>query len=354
MGFLYEKIIRPGLFMLEAERAHNLATIGLKTLSHLGPITEGFRVFNQVKGKAPIHLFGLNFPNAVGLAAGMDKNAEFPRGAAALGFGHVEVGAVTPLRQPGNPRPRMFRYPKQSALVNRMGFNNHGADAIRDRLARRYPKRKRRTPLGINLGKGKTTDLEDAIEDYLITFKKLAEQADYFSINVSSPNTPGLRHLQKREFLRPLLKELQNANEERVRRLGMPRIPLLVKMSPDVDFRLLDEFLEAILETNCAGVIATNTTTNRGQKGSGDFENGGLSGQPLRLPATQVINYIYRATEGKLPIIGVGGIDDPVSAGEKMDAGASLVQLYTGLVYRGPFVAKRIAKALSAQSHSWF
>jgi len=354
MGILYEKIVRPGLFLLDAERAHNCATVGLKVLSHLGPITEVLRVINQVRCQTPIHLFGLDFPNAVGLAAGMDKNAEFPRGAAALGFGHVEVGAVTPLRQPGNPRPRMFRYPKFFALVNRMGFNNHGADIVAKRLTRKYPKQKRRTPLGINLGKGKTTNLEDAIEDYLVTFKKLADQADYFSINVSSPNTSGLRHLQRRELLSPLLAELQSANEERVRKMGMAKIPLLVKMSPDIDYRQLDEFLEAILDANCAGVIATNTSVNRSQQGMKNFESGGVSGHPLRSTATQVINYIYRATEGKLPIVGVGGIDDPVSAGEKMDAGASLVQLYTGLVYRGPFVAKRIAKALSYQSHNWF
>ncbi len=354
MDMIYEKCVRPCLFLLDAERAHNWAVLGLKALSRARPINEILRICNQVREVTPIRLFGLDFPNAVGLAAGMDKNAEFPRAAAALGFGHVEVGAVTPHRQPGNVRPRMFRYPDHSALVNRMGFNNDGADVVAARLARRYPAGSRPAPLGINLGKGKTTELEDAVEDYIIAFKTLSDQADYFSINVSSPNTPGLRRLQSAHFLRPLLQELQRANRDRALRMGKLQSPLLVKLSPDIGYRQLDQVLEVILEMECAGVIATNTSTSRVYPGAENFESGGLSGRPLRLRATQVINYVYRATEGRLPIIGVGGIDDPVSAGEKMDAGASLVQIYTGLVYRGPLLAKRIAKALATKSRSWF
>ena len=354
MGVLYEKFVKPGLFLLDPERAHNWAAFGLKALSRIRPVAEILRLCNQVREDNPIRLFGLDFPNAVGLAAGMDKNAEFPRAAAALGFGHVEVGAVTPLRQTGNPRPRMFRYPQASALVNRMGFNNHGASVVADRLARWYPAGSRSTPLGVNLGKGKATDLDHAIEDYLISFKLLSEQADYFSINVSSPNTLGLRKLQKPELLGPLLQEMQRVNKDRARRMGAVKSPLLVKLSPDVGFRELDQVLELVLETGCAGVIATNTSISNALLGLPDAESGGISGRPLRKRATQLINYVYRATDGKLPIVGVGGIDDPVSAGEKMDAGASLVQVYTGLVYRGPFLAKRIAKALSNKSRCWF
>ena len=354
LNVIYEKCLRSCLFLLDAERAHNWAVLGLKVLSRIRPIAEILRICNQVGEDMPIRLFGLDFPNAVGLASGMDKNAEFPRAASALGFGHVEVGAVTPNRQPGNPRPRMFRYPAHNALVNRMGFNNDGADVIAARLARRYPAGNRSAPLGINLGKEKTTELEDAVEDYVTAFKTLSDQADYFSINVSSPNTPGLRRLQSARFLRPLLQELQRVNNDRARRLGKLQSPLLVKLSPDLDYRQLDQVLEVIMEMECAGVIATNTSTNRMFPGAKNFENGGLSGRPLRRRATQVINYVYRATEGKLPIIGVGGIDDPMSAGEKMDAGASLVQIYTGLVYKGPFLAKRIAKALATKSRNWF
>ncbi|MFP6855057.1 MAG: quinone-dependent dihydroorotate dehydrogenase [Opitutales bacterium] len=354
MGVLYENLLRTVLFKLDAERAHNWATLGLKVLSRTGPLVEALRICNQWREEKPIRLFGLEFPNAVGLAAGMDKNAEFPRAAAALGFGHVEIGAVTPHRQPGNPRPRMFRYPDHNALVNRMGFNNDGADIVADRIARRFPLNGRSVPLGINLGKGKTTELEDAIEDYLSAFKTLSDQADYFSINVSSPNTPGLRRLQGAKFLRPLLREVQRANHERARRMGTIKSPLLVKLSPDVGYHQLDEVLEVIMEMGCAGIIATNTTTDRVLSGIKNFESGGLSGLPLRPRSTQIINYAYRATEGKLPIIGVGGVDDPVSAGEKMDSGASLVQIYTGLVYKGPFVARVIAKALGSRTRRWF
>lgn len=354
MGVIYEKCLKPGLFLLDPERAHDWATFGLKLLGRMGPVTEVLRLCNQVRQDVPIRLFGLEFPNAVGLAAGMDKNAEFPRAAAALGFGHVEIGAVTPSRQTGNAKPRLFRYPASRALVNRMGFNNDGADAIAERLARWYPLGSRSIPVGANLGKGRSTELDDAVEDYLSAFKTLSDQADYFSINVSSPNTPGLRRLQSAEFLRPLLEELQKANKERARVMGTGASPILVKLSPDVSYSQLDKILELILEMECAGVIATNTSTSRLSQESENFENGGMSGRPLRLKSTQLINYLYRSTEGKLPIVGVGGVDDPVTAGEKIDSGASLVQIYTGLVYKGPFLAKRIARALAARSCPWF
>ena len=350
----YEKCLKPGLFLLDPERAHNWATFGLKALSRMGPVVQILRRCNQVRQDKPIRLFGLEFPNAVGLAAGMDKNAEFPKAAAALGFGHVEVGAVTPVRQTGNPRPRLFRYPDSGALVNRMGFNNDGADAIAERLARWYPVGSRSAPLGINLGKGRSTELDHAASDYLTVFKVLADQADYFSINVSSPNTPGLRRLQDTDFLRPLLQELQKENKERANLMGTTKAPILVKLSPDISYRQLDQALEIILETECAGVIATNTSSSRSFSGTEKYESGGISGLPVRLRSTQFINYVSRSTEGKLPIIGVGGVDDPVSAGEKIDAGASLVQIYTGMVYKGPFLAKQIAKALRNRSSFWF
>ena len=353
MSLLYRTLLRPALFLQDSEKAHN------RLISSLS-VTSRSRLLMSFTGnlygspELPVNLFGLEFSNPLGIAAGLDKNGEAVPAWQSIGFGFSEIGGVTLHDQLGNPRPRMFRATAEKALVNRMGFNNDGAQTIADRLARWYPAGTRSAPLGVNLGKGRSTELEDAVGDYLTVFKILADQADYFSINVSSPNTPGLRRLQSTELLRPLLQELQRENNERARLMGTAEAPLLVKLSPDISYRQLDQALEIILETKCAGVIATNTSTSRGFPGTENCEKGGISGHPVRLRSTQVINYVYRATEGKLPIIGVGGIDDPVSAGEKIDAGASLVQIYTGLVYKGPFLAKRIAKALTAQSSSWF
>jgi dihydroorotate dehydrogenase len=291
----------------------------------------------------PVEAFGLKFPNAVGLAAGFDKNARAWPAAAALGFGHVEIGTVTALGQPGNPQPRMFRYPEEEAVINRMGFNNAGAEAVATRLAKQPPRGQRLIPLGVNLGKSKVTELDDAVADYLKSFELLADFADYLVLNVSSPNTPGLRELQDEGRLRELLGAVSAANRDR----GADSRPSLLKIAPDLNYRQIDGVLAVIDEFGFDGIIATNTTLARPGPFAAVNEAGGLSGAPLRDHSTQIINYISRATNGRLPIIGVGGITDTAGAGEKLDAGATLVQVYSGMIYRGPFFAAALAKGLS-------
>ncbi len=295
----------------------------------------------------PVEAFGLRFPNAVGLAAGFDKNGRAWPAAAALGFGHVEIGTVTAKPQPGNPRPRMFRFPAQQAIINRMGFNNDGARAVAKRLRRRPGPGKRRIPLGINLGKSKAADIDQATQDYLASFTWLADHADYLVLNVSSPNTPGLRQLQEEDRLRELLGAITAANRSRAAQPARRRVPLLLKIAPDLTFAQIDRVLDVVFSFGLDGLIAGNTTVERPGDLAGVDQAGGLSGAPLRRRSTEIITYIVRATAGRLPVIGVGGILDPASAGEKMDAGAVLVQVYTGLVYHGPFFAREIAWALA-------
>lgn len=294
----------------------------------------------------PVRAFGLTFPNAVGLAAGFDKNAEAWPAAAALGFGHIEVGTITAQAQPGNPKPRVFRYPDYEAVINRMGFNNAGAEAVAARLAKQPAPGARRIPVGINLGKSKVTPIEDATADYLASFARLADFADYVVLNVSSPNTPNLRQLQDESRLRELLSAVTTANHARAGG-GNRRVPLLLKIAPDLTWPQIDAVLGVIAEFGLDGIIATNTTLARPGFFASVNEAGGLSGGPLRHRSTEIVNYISRATHGRLPIIGVGGIVDPTSAGEKIDAGATLVQIYTGMIYRGPFFAAEIARALA-------
>jgi len=353
MAFIYENLIRPVLFKMEPEQAHDRGRKLLMTMGRLPGLCAAFRSYNQVREDKPVKLFGLEFPNRVGLAAGMDKDGEFPRAIEALGFGHAEVGTVTPKEQPGNPRPRLFRFPDHGALVNRMGFNNKGAEHMLNALERSYPKGKRRMPVGVNIGKAKATPLDQAVDDYLSCFRTLADQADYFTINISSPNTRGLRDLQTETYLRELLSALRNENRSHAKKLGHEPHPLLLKIAPDLGFREVDKILEVLTDLEFSGIIATNTTVQR-PEGFPSRETGGLSGgEFLRKRSTDMINYIYRATEGKLSIIGVGGVDSPESAGEKLDAGASLVQLYTGWVYKGPFFARELAKALKARDQEW-
>lgn len=294
----------------------------------------------------PVECLGLKFPNAVGLAAGFDKNGQAWPAAAALGFGHVEIGTVTLHAQPGNPRPRAFRYPAEQAVINRMGFNNGGAAALAERLARLPGPGKRSIPLGVNLGKSKITPLNQAGEDYVGSFRLLADYADYVVVNVSSPNTPGLRELQDAAWLKPLLASLVAENKGRMVN-GRPRRPVLLKIAPDLTYPQIDEVLGVIAELALDGIIATNTTLARPGVLADIPEAGGLSGAPLRRKSTEIINYISRATAGRLPIIGSGGIMDEAGAAEKIDAGATLVQLYTGLIYRGPFFACEIGRALA-------
>ena len=347
MGLFYEKLVRGALFRLDSEHAHELGVDALALLGALPPLCRLLEAWNRLPVVRPVEAFGLTFPNAVGLAAGFDKNARAWPAAAALGFGHVEIGTVTALGQPGNDRPRMFRYPREEAVINRMGFNNQGAAAVAARLARQTGPGRRRIPLGINLGKSKVASLDEAVVDYLASFRQLAGHADYLVLNVSSPNTPGLRQLQDGDRLRELLGAVTAANRDRAAQPGQVRKPILLKIAPDLNFAQIDAVLATIAEFGLDGIIATNTTLARPGAFVAVGEAGGLSGAPLRRRSTEIINYIARATAGRLPIIGVGGIMDPEAAGEKLDAGATLVQVYTGLVYRGPFFAAVLARALA-------
>lgn len=353
MGAIYEKMIRPALFRMDPEQAHDLGRNVLVTLGRVSPLCLALRWYNRIEEDRSVRLFGLKFKNRVGLAAGMDKDGEFPRAAEALGFGHAEVGTVTPKPQPGNPRPRLFRYPEEGVLVNRMGFNNQGAEAMAKTLRKRYPQGERDMPVGVNIGKAKATPLDHALDDYVACFRALADQADYFTVNFSSPNTPGLRELQTGSYLSGLLRGIRDENNRHAKKLGRSPHPLLVKIAPDLSFPEIDRILEILFELEFDGVVATNSTTDR-PAGFASRESGGLSGGAfLHKRSTEIINYIHRATEGKLPIIGVGGIDSPESAGETLDAGASLIQVYTGWVYRGPFLARELGFALRARGRKW-
>ena len=327
----YDQILRPILFSLPAEAAHNLAIAGLR-------VTPGALLratFGNTPMK-PVKVFGIEFPNPVGLAAGMDKNAAALPAWQSLGFGFMEAGTITALPQPGNPKPRCFRYPEQSALINRMGFNNRGASAAAKRLKRLkswhlWP----RIPVGINLGKSKLTPLENAASDYATSYSLLLPYGDYFVINVSSPNTPGLRALQDRDSLAEIIRTL--------RRISTAK-PLLVKIAPDLSNEALLEIADLAEAESLSGLIATNTTLDHSSIPTGKDQTGGLSGAPLRNRSTEVIRILRSAT--KLPIIASGGIMDSQSAREKLDAGANLIQIYTGFVYRGPELIREIVASL--------
>lgn len=349
MGSLYEKVARPLLFKMNSERAHEVGVDGLALLGHLTPLCRLLEANTRLPASVykPVKAFGLEFPNAVGLAAGFDKNARAWPAAAALGFGHVEIGTITALAQPGNPKPRMFRYPSEEAVINRMGFNNQGSEAVAARLAKQPGPGKRRIPLGINLGKSKVAPLDGATADYLASFARLADYADYLVLNVSSPNTPGLRTLQDEKPLRELLGAITAANRERSAKKNVPLLPVLLKIAPDLTLPQVDAALGVIAEFDLAGVIATNTTLTRPGFFESVNETGGLSGKPVRERSTEIVRYISRVTQGKLPIIGVGGICDVDGAIEKIDAGATLVQVYTGMIYRGPFFAKQLALGIA-------
>lgn len=347
MGHFYEKLIRPSFFKLDSEVAHERGVHAMALLAAMKPLCRVLEAWASLpSGTRPVEAFGLKFPNAVGLAAGFDKNAQAWPAAAAMGFGHVEIGTVTALAQPGNPKPRVFRYPAQEAVINRMGFNNEGSEAVAARLATQPGVGARRIPLGVNLGKSKVTDIEKAAEDYLTSFGRLADFADYLVLNVSSPNTPGLRQLQDESRLRELLAAITRANRERAEKPGKRRVPVLLKIAPDLTWPQIDTALGVIAEFGLDGIIATNTTLARPGFFASVSETGGLSGAPLRRRSTEIVNYISRATMGRLPIIGVGGITDSASAAEKLDAGATLVQVYSGMIYRGPFFAAELARAL--------
>jgi len=365
MSWFYRKLARPALFSLDSEEIHNRTLNALGWLGRHEVLCEALASFYHPTD-LPIELFGLTFPNPVGLAAGMDKHAAAVPVWEALGFGFIELGGVTWHPQPGNPAPRMFRAVSDAALINRMGFNNPGAEVIAARLAQwrasgRWPKH----PVGINLGKSKISPLESAAEDYANSFRVLGPHADFLVVNVSSPNTPNLRKLQDKAALDEILAALH----EQQRRGGLspasesssqpagetPALrcakPILVKVAPDLSFEALDEILELVGPRQLAGIVATNTTLTRPDTRDPELkriygESGGLSGRPLRARSTEIVRHLYRQTKGSLPIIGVGGIFNAEDAWEKITAGASLVQLYTGLVYEGQGVVKEMVRGL--------
>ncbi|MEF8843361.1 MAG: quinone-dependent dihydroorotate dehydrogenase [Haloarculaceae archaeon] len=328
---LYEAV-KPLLFALPAETAHETVS-GLLRLVQDTSVEEYMeRRYAVDDDRLEVEAFGLSFPNPVGVAAGFDKNARVPRALAALGFGHVEVGGVTAEPQSGNPRPRLFRLAEDRALVNRMGFNNEGADAVGARLADlEMP-----VPLGVNVGKSKATPLGEAEDDYRYTYERVAGSADYVVVNVSSPNTPGLRSLQRRDRLESILGTLRDAGAD----------PLLVKLSPDLPDPAVEEALTVVDDLDLEGVIATNTTTERPDTlGSPNrAESGGLSGKPIEGRATEMVRFVAERTD--VPVIGVGGVADAAGAYAKIRAGASLVQLYTALVYEGPGLAREVNEGL--------
>jgi len=348
MSGFYKNILKPLLFRLDPEQAHELAVDALTLLSETPIVRPAMAAWNRVPAAAkPVEAFGLSFPNRIGLAAGFDKNALCWPAFEALGFGHVEIGTVTALAQPGNPKPRMFRFPEHDALLNRMGFNNDGAEAVAERLDEMPGPGERGIPLGVNIGKSKVAPLDEAVEDYRISFRALADYADYVVINVSSPNTPGLRELQEETRLRELLGELCRLNGERVSDQGKARRPILLKIAPDLTDSQLDDILQILVDLSLDGIIATNTTMAREGPFEGLQEAGGISGFPVTEMSTRIVARIAKQTQGKLPIIGVGGISSPETAQAKLDAGATLVQVYSGLIFEGPFLAKRIASSLA-------
>ncbi len=336
--------LRPLLFRLEPELAHALSLNLLRLVGLLPPLRWTVkRALSAAPGR-PVEAFGLTFANAVGLAAGYDKDAVAWRGLACLGFGHVELGTVTPRPQPGNPRPRVFRLTAERSLINRLGFPGRGADYV----ARRLHSGTRPSGLivGVNIGKQRETSLERAADDYLLLMDRLAPAADYLTVNVSSPNTPELRRLQHREWLGPLLQLLGEHRKALRNKLGRP-LPLLVKLSPDLCDTELDSALAAIQDAALDGVVATNTTTSRDGLTSPLLDqSGGLSGAALSARSTSMVRRIARRTGGRLPIVASGGVMGPADAREKLDAGACLVQLYTGLIYEGPGLVKRILREL--------
>lgn len=338
---MYKYLLRPIFFLFPAEKAHHLVT-GLFQFVHKIPgVRTIFQTIYKVEAKSlERELFGLKFPNPVGLAAGFDKQASLYKEFSALGFGFIEIGTITPKPQDGNPKPRMFRLPEDQGLINRMGFNNGGLEMARKNLQ----SRDRNFIIGGNIGKNKVTPNENAVDDYLLCFRGLHDLVDYFVVNVSSPNTPGLRELQDKEPLLRILNALKKENET----IPQQR-PILLKIAPDLTDSQLDDIIEIVQESKIDGLIATNTTINRdGLKSSKVLldEAGGLSGKPVGERSTDVIKYLHQKSGGAFPIIGVGGIHSAKDAIEKIEAGASLVQVYTGFVYEGPDLVSSINKAL--------
>lgn len=338
---MYQSIFRPLFFHLDPEKAHSLTIQFLRLAGAMPPIRGALRkVFASHSHKiTTVEAFGLKFTNPVGLAAGYDKDGLAWRGLTSLGFGHIEVGTVTPQPQNGNQKPRIFRIPEEQAVINRMGFPGKGADFVVKQLS--GASRSSSVILGVNIGKNKDTPNDEAANDYVYLLEKFSPLVDYLTVNVSSPNTVGLRRLQARSYLEDLLKQLAAKRTK----LQSPK-PILVKLAPDLTEAELDDALAAIMGAGMEGVIATNTTIRRdGLCSSKGQEQGGLSGSPLTAKSLDFVEKIYSRAAGRLPIVGVGGIMKPEDAKAMLDAGASLIQLYTGLIYAGPGLVKNIVQA---------
>ena len=339
---MYKRIIRPLLFRIDPERIHGVINTGLKVARCVGIGKVMDWCYNPRCLQMETEFCGIKFPNKIGIAAGFDKNAEVYKMLGNMGFGHVEIGTVTPRPQPGNPKPRLFRLPADSALINRMGFNNKGVENAVKNLRRRNHK----IVIGGNIGKNSSTPNEKAVDDYVACFQALYDYVDYITVNVSCPNVTNLRELQGQESLERILSALAEQ-----RRQKAVYKPILLKISPDLNFQQIDESLVIIERYGIDGIVAANTSTTRnGLKTSEErikeIANGGLSGQPLRDRSVEIIRYISQKTGGKLPIIGVGGTMSPADAVAKLEAGATLVQVFTGFIYYGPKLAKDVNKTV--------
>jgi len=347
MSMFYKSLIRPVLFRKDPEQSHDAVLRMLARNEWLyGTLEEFFKIEDE---RLEVKIGPLAFANPVGLAGGFDKNALAPKMISAFGFGFMEVGAITAQAQPGNPKPRLYRLPEDAALINRLGFNNEGAEAIAIRLdCLRARGGRPKIPLGMNIGRTKIVETKDAVADFLSCFDALFPHGDFFTVNVSSPNTPNLRELQDKNLLSELLSALQEKNTQLAKQAKIDPKPVFVKIAPDMEFDQVDEIIEVVDQEKLTGIVATNATAfkREGLKSANGREPGGLSGRPITAMVTHFISHIYRNTRGRLPVIGVGGIFNAQDAYEKIKAGANAVQIYTGWIYEGPGAVKRINKGL--------
>ena len=344
---MYKSVIRPILFLFDPEKVHHFSFALIKIISKLGLLRLLKPIFTLEDKRLEREVFGLKFKNPVGLAAGFDKNAVLYNELSDFGFGFVEIGTLTPKPQDGNPKKRLFRLKADSAIINRMGFNNEGVFEAVERL-----KKEHKVLIGGNIGKNKVTPNDEALKDYMICFDALFDYVDYFVVNVSSPNTPGLRELQDKEPLTRLLRELEVTNKKISNEKSVKRKPILLKIAPDLTNNQLLDIIDIVADTKIDGVIATNTTIERKILKSHGLlleEAGGLSGKPLKDRSTEVIRFLSERSNKAFPIIGVGGIHAPQDALEKLHAGAALVQLWTGFIYEGPLLVKKINQAILAE-----
>ncbi|WP_438432052.1 quinone-dependent dihydroorotate dehydrogenase [Gorillibacterium sp. sgz500922] len=346
---LYRWAAKPLLFRMDPEKAHHLTIAGLSAAAAVpGMLPLMHALYGvQERPELRVELWGCEFPNPVGLAAGLDKNAVAVPGLAAIGFGFLEVGTVTPRPQPGNAKPRLYRLPEDGALINRMGFNNDGAAAMKHELGRL---KRRPVPVCVNIGKNKDTPSERAAEDYRACIRELYDEADWFAVNISSPNTPGLRSLQHGDELRLLLAAVRDQIGQEANRRGMPEKAVVLKIAPDLTDGELEQLAETALQSGISGMIAANTTLDRGGLTHANAgEAGGLSGRPLAKRSLEVLRRLYRTTGGRIPLIGSGGIFDADDAYERIRAGASLVEIYTAMIYEGPELLRRLNDGLAAR-----